>query len=240
MIRIIPAIDIIDGHVVRLTHGKFDKKTIYNNDPVEVAKAYQENGFQFLHLVDLDGARAGKIKNHNVLEKIASQTSLTIDFGGGIRSETDVKLAFDCGASQITVGSISVTKKEWVLSWIKNYGADKFILGADVIDNKVAVAAWQDKTDLDLFDHLNDYSKSGINSCICTDVGRDGALTGPAHGLYLEIKKKFPQLFLIASGGVSGIADVENLNTAGIDGVIIGKAFYEGKIKPEEMKAYTC
>jgi len=240
MIRIIPAIDIIDGHVVRLTHGRFEEKTIYNKDPLNVAKWYQDNGYKYLHLVDLDGAKTGKIINWQVIEKIANNTSLTIDFGGGIRSENDVKLAFDSGAYQVTVGSIAVAHKEKVLAWIKVYNGGRFILGADIIDKKIAVAAWQSKTEIDLFKHLNDYSRSGITSCICTDVGRDGALAGPAHELYTEIKGKFPELFLIASGGVSNIDDVDKLNAAGVDGVIIGKAFYEGRIKPEELKAYLC
>jgi phosphoribosylformimino-5-aminoimidazole carboxamide ribotide isomerase len=240
MIRIVPAIDIINGQVVRLTHGRFDKKTVYNNDPLEVAKIYQDNGIKYLHLVDLDGARAGRIINHKIVEKIATMTGLNIDFGGGIRSEDDVKLAINCGVNQITVGSVAVTNKEHVISWIRTYGAEKFILGADVIDKKIAVAAWQDKTQVDIFHFLADYKKSGINSCICTDVGRDGALTGPAHDLYNEIKLKYPQLFLIASGGVSHIDDVEQLNNDGIDAVIIGKALYEGNIKPEDLKAYLC
>ena len=240
MIRIVPAIDIIDGYVVRLTYGRFEEKTIYNKDPLNVAKWYQDKGFKYLHLVDLDGAKAGKIINCRVLEKIARNTSLTIDFGGGIRSENDVKLAFDSGAHQVTVGSIAVAHKEKVVSWIKTYNAGRFILGADIIDKKIAVAAWQNKTEIDLFKHLKEYNRSGISSCICTDVGRDGALAGPAHELYTEIKEKFPKLFLIASGGVSNIGDVDKLNDAGIDGVIIGKAFYEGRIKPEELKAYLC
>ena len=240
MIRIVPAIDIIDGHVVRLTHGRFEEKTTYNKDPLKVAKWYQDSGFKYLHLVDLDGAKAGKIINWHVLEKIARNTSLTIDFGGGIRSENDVKLAFDSGAHQITVGSIAVAHKEKVLSWINAYNAGRFILGADIIDKKIAVAAWQNKTEIDLFKHLREYNRSGISTCICTDVGRDGALAGPAHELYTEIKEKFPKLFLIASGGVSNIGDVDKLNDAGIDGVIIGKAFYEGRITSEELKAYLC
>lgn len=240
MIRIVPAIDIINGHVVRLTRGRFEEKTIYNKDPLNVAKWYQDNGFKYLHLVDLDGAKAGKIINWHILEKIARKTSLTIDFGGGIRSENDVKLAFDSGAHQVTVGSIAVAHKKKVVSWIKAYNAGRFILGADIIDKKIAVAAWQNKTEIDLFKHLREYNRSGISSCICTDVDRDGALAGPAHELYTEIKEKFPKLFLIASGGVSNIGDVDKLNDAGIDGVIIGKAFYEGRITPEELKAYLC
>lgn len=240
MIRIVPAIDIINGQVVRLTHGKFDKKTIYNNDPLAVAQIYQDNGIKYLHLVDLDGAKAGRILNHHIIEKIATKTNLKVDFGGGIRSEDDVKLALNCGADQITVGSVAVANKEDVISWIRRYGADKFILGADVIDKKIAVSAWQDKTKVDIFEFLGNYKKSGINSCICTDVGRDGALTGPAHDLYNEIKLRYPQLFLIASGGVSRLDDVEKLNSDGIDAVIIGKALYEGNIKPEDLKAYLC
>ena len=240
MIRIVPAIDIISGQVVRLTHGKFDKKTVYHNDPLAIAKMFQDNGIRYLHLVDLDGAKAGRIINHHIIKKIAENTNLIIDFGGGIRTEQDVKLAFNNGADQITLGSVAVSKKEDVLSWIHSYGSEKFILGADVIDNKIAVAAWQNKTKLGIFEFLDDYQKSGIGSCICTDVGRDGALTGPAHDLYNKIKSKYPRLFLIASGGVSSMGDIEKLNNDGIDAVIIGKALYEGNIKPEDLKDYLC
>ena len=240
MIRIIPAIDIINGQVVRLTLGKFEKKTVYHNDPLDVARKYEDEGVQYLHLVDLDGAKSGKIVNHHVIEKIANNTSLSIDFGGGIRSEQDVKMAFECGADQVTVGSIAVSNRDAVSDWIRKFDADKFILGADVIERKIAVSAWKDQTETGVIDFIESYQQSGITQCICTDVGRDGTLQGPSLELYTEIKTAFPQLFLIASGGVSHIGDVQKLNEDGIDAVIIGKALYEGKIEPKDLQAYLC
>jgi phosphoribosylformimino-5-aminoimidazole carboxamide ribotide isomerase len=240
MIRIIPAIDIINGQVVRLTLGKFEDKTVYHDDPLKVARKYQDEGFRYLHLVDLDGAKSGKIVNHLVIEKIANNTSLSIDFGGGIRSEQDVKLALECGADQLTVGSVAVNNREAVSEWIQKYGADRFILGADVIEKKIAISAWKDQTETGIIDFIESYRQSGITQCICTDVGRDGTLLGPSRELYTEIKAAFPQLFLIASGGVSHIDDVQRLNDDGIDAVIIGKALYEGKIGIKNLQAFLC
>ena len=240
MIRIIPAIDIIDGKVVRLRRGDFDQSTEYARDPLSVAKQYEQAGIRYLHLVDLDGARAGHIVNDHVLQQIADETSLIIDFGGGLRSDDDIARAFDGGAHQITVGSVAVQDPSRVSTWIKKYSPQKLILGADVIDRKIAVSAWKDTTTLDIFDFITSYQDSGIKSCICTDVSRDGLLIGPATELYMDIKRRFPHLFLIASGGVSGLDDIRQLDIAGIDGVIIGKALLEGRIKLNQLSEFLC
>ena len=240
MIRIIPAIDIIDGNVVSLRRGDFNQTKHYTDDPVSVAKMYQDAGIQHLHLVDLDGAKSGRIVNLPVLAKIGSETNLRIDFGGGIRSERDIRVAFDNGAHQVTMGSIAVKQRELVLNWLDRFGPDKIILGADVIEQHIAISAWQDKTQLDIFTFIDSYIDTGIHTCICTDVSRDGVLQGPALELYNDIKEKFPDLFLIASGGVSNINDVEKLDASGIDGVIIGKALLEENIKLEDLSKYIC
>ena len=240
MIRIIPAIDIINGKVVRLRMGDFDQSTEYARDPLSVASQYEQAGIKYLHLVDLDGARAGHIVNDEVLRQIANKTSLIIDFGGGLRSDADIARAFDCGAHQVTVGSVAVKDPTRVNTWIEKYSPQKLILGADVVDQKIAISAWQDTTSLDIFEFIDSYQDSGINSCICTDVSRDGLMTGPATQLYMDIKKRFPQLFLIASGGVSDFDDVRQLDTAGIDGVIIGKALLEQKIELDQLSEFLC
>ena len=238
MITIIPAIDIIDGKCVRLTHGKFDTKKIYNEHPLAVAQEFEDAGIKRLHLVDLDGARQKKIVNAAVLAEIAANTNLKIDFGGGIQTQDDADRAFNCGAAQITAGSIAAKNREMVLSWIDSFGPERIILGADVKDRKIAIHGWQDQTELDLFAFLGDYHSAGIRHIISTDISRDGALTGPAFDLYTDIKSKYPALNVIASGGVSGIEDVEKLNGMNIDGVIIGKALYEGIITLESLAPY--
>lgn len=240
MIRIIPAIDIIDGNCVRLSEGDFDTKKIYFKDPLDVAKMFEDHGVNFLHMVDLDGARQKKIVNYRVLEKIAGATSLCIDFGGGVQSDEDINIAFECGANAITAGSIMIKDEELALSWLERYGAERIILGADVKDSTIAVSGWQEKSDLKLLPFLDQQYKKGFKSTICTDVSKDGLLKGPAYDMYKQIKDEIPQLFLIASGGVSKMDDVEKLNDLHIDGVIIGKAIYEGKIDLKDLEPFLC
>jgi len=240
MIRIIPAIDIIDGKCVRLSEGDFNRKKIYDEDPVNVALRFQQAGVTHLHLVDLDGAQQKRIINHAILEKIASKTDLQIDFGGGIQSTTDLKAAFDYGAHQITAGSIAVRDEAMVLSWLEEYGSKKIILGADSKEGKIAVSGWQEVTDIDLHRFLYKYVDRGIRTAICTDVTKDGLLQGSNLNMYRAIKQKLPQLFLIASGGVTSINEIESLDQIGVNGVIIGKALYEGLIEIEDLKDYLC
>jgi phosphoribosylformimino-5-aminoimidazole carboxamide ribotide isomerase len=240
MITIIPAIDIIGGKCVRLTRGEFRTKKIYNQNPLELAKVYQEAGIRRLHMVDLDGARQKQIVNWQVLEKIARCTSLDIDFGGGIQSVHDIELAFNCGAKQVVVGSIAVKNKEMVQNWMEQYGREKLILGADVKDGKIAIHAWKDQTEYELFSFLEEYYCLGFQQVICTDISRDGVLEGPSFALYESIKNHIPDLGVIASGGVGKVKDIARLEQSNIDGVIIGKALYEGKIKLEELKPFLC
>lgn len=240
MIKIIPAIDIIDGKCVRLTRGEFQSKKIYNENPLEAAKAYQAIGIKRLHLVDLDGAREKRVINWRVLEEIGSKTSLHIDFGGGIQSQNDIQTAFSCGAEQVTAGSIAVKNPEIALNWLNKYGNKRIILGADVKNGKIAINAWQKQTENDLLAFLDTFHQKGIRFVICTDIAQDGLLKGPSFDLYKMIKERFPKLFLIASGGISSIEDIEKLNQLNIDGVIIGKALYEGNIRLEELKVFLC
>ncbi|VAX20083.1 Phosphoribosylformimino-5-aminoimidazole carboxamide ribotide isomerase [hydrothermal vent metagenome] len=240
MIRIIPAIDIIDGKCVRLTKGDYTQKIVYNENPVEVAKEFESMGIQFLHLVDLDGAKAKHIVNWNVLESISKKTNLIIDFGGGIRSGKDLQIAFENGASKITAGSVAVKSKETVIGWLNEYGSEKIILGADTMNGMISINAWADETELTLIEFIKDYYELGFRETIVTDISKDGVLTGPAFEMYKNIKKKVPGISLIASGGVSNISDVEKLNKMKIDGVIIGKAIYEGRIKLDELKRFLC
>jgi phosphoribosylformimino-5-aminoimidazole carboxamide ribotide isomerase len=240
MIRIIPAIDIIDGKCVRLSEGDFECKKVYDQDPLTIAKRFEEAGVTHLHLVDLDGARQKKIVNHTILEKIASKTNLQIDFGGGIQSEEDLKTAFECGARQITVGSIAVKEESVVLQWLEEYGSDKIILGADSKEGKIVVSGWTEITDLDLHRFLSKYVDLGIRSAICTDVTKDGLLQGANLNMYRALKQKLPQLFLIASGGVTMIDEIISLDLIGVNGVIIGKALYEGYIELSQLKDYLC
>ncbi len=235
---IIPAIDLIDGKCVRLSQGDYDRKTVYNGNPLEVAKQFEDNGIKRLHLVDLDGAKAHHIVNYKVLEKISVNTSLLIDFGGGLKSDDDLRIAFECGASMITGGSIAVKSPEIFESWLKTYGSDKIILGADVRDEKISVTGWTESTDLKLIPFLNEYVKKGITKVICTDIGKDGMLEGPSFELYKNILSEFPDLYLVASGGVSSIKDLEDLALAGLPAVIFGKAIYEGRIELKDLKNF--
>jgi phosphoribosylformimino-5-aminoimidazole carboxamide ribotide isomerase len=240
MIRIIPAIDIIDGKCVRLSEGDFDRKKVYDHNPLNVAQRFEDAGVTHLHLVDLDGARKKKIVNWSVLESIASKTNLQIDFGGGVQSEEDLKTAFNCGAQQITAGSLAVNKESVVLQWLDNHGSEKIILGADSKDGKIAVSGWTEVTDLDLHRFLSKYVDRGIRYSICTDVSKDGLLQGTNLNMYRAIKQKFPQLFLIASGGVTQVDEIRSLDDIGVNGVIIGKALYEGHIELSQLKDYLC
>ena len=235
MIEIIPAIDLIDGKCVRLSQGDYDQKIVYNENPLEVAKMFADAGIRRLHLVDLDGAKAHHIVNHRVLEKITGSTGLIVDFGGGLKSDDDLRIAFECGAGMITGGSIAVKNPDVFSSWIKKFGSAKIILGADVKDEKIAVGGWIETTELDLIPFIKNYVDQGIHKVICTDISKDGMLQGTATELYKKILAAQPGLYLIASGGVSSIRDVEQLQEASIPAVIIGKAIYEGRIKLKEL-----
>ena len=237
--QIIPAIDLIDGKCVRLTQGDYNLKTIYNEHPLEVAKQFEDAGLMRLHLVDLDGAKAGAVKNWKVLETIAGKTSLIIDFGGGIKQEEDVKIVFSSGAALATVGSIAVKDEERFVSWLKQFGADKFLLGADVKDEKIAVGGWLETTDIWIYDFIEKYIAHGVHQIFCTDVSKDGKLEGPSTELYTNILQKFPQLHFIASGGVSNIKDLDELAVIGCSGAIVGKAIYEGRIMLNELKRFS-
>jgi phosphoribosylformimino-5-aminoimidazole carboxamide ribotide isomerase len=238
MIEIIPAIDIIEGKCVRLSKGDYDSKKVYNENPVEVAKEFEANGISRLHVVDLDGATSHHIVNYRILEKIASQTSLIIDFGGGIKSDEDLRIAFESGAKMITGGSIAVKEPELFTQWINKYGSDKIILGADVKNKMIAVNGWKEGTELELMTFLGEYIEKGIQKVICTDIDCDGMLQGPSTALYNEILQKFPSTYLIASGGVSCIDDIIKLEEAKVPAVIFGKALYEGKIQLKDLKIF--
>lgn len=240
MIEIIPAIDIIDGKCVRLTQGDYQQKTIYNEDPLEVAKEFEAAGLKRLHLVDLDGARLKHIVNYKVLEKIALNTRLIIDFGGGLQSEHDLKIAFESGAKMITGGSIAVKNEEMFLTWLDKFGPDKIILGADAKNEKISVSGWQESTEINIIEFLEKYISKGISKTISTDVAKDGLLQGPSLELYQKILSSFPGLYIIASGGVSGIHDIDALIQSKIPAVIVGKAIYEGKIKLKQFEPYIC
>lgn len=232
---IIPAIDLIDGKCVRLTKGDYDTKTVYHDDPLTIARQFEELGFQRLHLVDLDGAKAGKVINLAVLENICRNTSLRVDFGGGIKTDEDLNSVMNAGAWQVTIGSLAVKAPEKVKEWIGTYGPEKIILGADVRDRKIAVSGWLETSSLELNDFIDSYYALGIRHVLCTDISRDGMLQGPAFELYNELMSRYPDLQLIASGGVSGIEDVERLIENGIPSVVIGKAIYEGMIDLNEL-----
>lgn len=239
MIELIPAIDLIDGKCVRLTQGDYETKKVYNEDPLEVAKAFEDYGIRRLHVVDLDGARQGCIVNYRTLERLATHTSLVIDFGGGLKAEGDVEIAFESGAQMVTGGSIAVRKPDVFLSWIQKFGAERIILGADAKDKKIAISGWEETTDKELVLFIQSYYKQGITKTICTDIGRDGMLQGPAIDLYKEIKEQIPTLYLIASGGVSSLQDIENLAEAGVPAVIFGKAIYEGRIQLKDLARFA-
>ena len=233
--RIIPAIDIIDGKCVRLTKGDYTTKKIYNEDPLEVAKEFEGNGLQHLHLVDLDGAKSKRIVNHKILQKISSKTSLKVDFGGGIQSNKELIIAFENGANQITAGNIAVSNSSLFLEWLGEYGADKIILGADFRDRKVATNAWTSFSEEDVIDFISTYHGKGVKYAICTDVGKDGMLQGTSNEMYEEILSA-TNIKLIASGGISCMNDLDLLEKIGCEGVIIGKAIYEGRITLKELQ----
>lgn len=235
MIEIIPAIDLIDGKCVRLSQGDYEAKKVYNEDPLEVAKMFEGAGIRRLHLVDLDGAKAKHIVNQSVLEKIASNTSLVIDFGGGVQSDEDIEIAFNSGASMVTGGSIAVRNKELFTSWITRYGVDKIILGADCKDHKIAVSGWQEATSVEVIPFICDYNQKGISKVVCTDISKDGMLQGPSIDLYKDILNVFPNLYLIASGGVSCFQDILDLEKSGVPAVILGKAIYENRVTLKEL-----
>ena len=235
--RIIPAIDIIEGKCVRLSKGDYHTKKIYNESPLEVAKAFEDHGIEYLHLVDLDGAKSKHIVNHKVLERLATQTSLKIDFGGGLKSAADLKIAFECGASQITGGSIAVKSPEIFTSWIQSYGADKIILGADVKGIHIATDGWLETSDKTLFDFVEYYKTQGISYVICTDISKDGMLEGPAFELYQKLLEQV-KVKLIASGGISKFEELPQLQELGCEGVIIGKAIYENRISLKQLEAF--
>ena len=242
--RIIPAIDIIDGKCVRLSKGDYDTKKIYNENPLEVAKSFEAHGIQYLHLVDLDGAKSSQIVNYKVLEQIASKTNLKIDFGGGLKSDSDLKIAFESGANQITGGSIAIKQPEVFKSWIQQYGADKIILGADAMNEKVAISGWLEESKEEVIPFIQGYQKEGIQYVICTDISKDGMLEGPSFELYQRIldsdlsNRAESRLKLIASGGISTFDELPKLAELGCEGTIIGKAIYEGRISLKQLEDY--
>ena len=235
MIELIPAIDIIDGQCVRLTKGDYDQKTVYRDSPAEVAKEFEQKGFKRLHVVDLDGAKSKHIVNDEVLRRITTETNLTVDFGGGIKTDEDIEKAFCAGAAMVTVGSIAVTQPELFMGWLEKYGADRMILGADVRNGKISINGWKEDSAEDLLPFLRKYIDAGVKTVLCTEISKDGTLQGPAIELYKEVMTAYPTLHLIASGGVSSIDDIKALNRAGIPAVVFGKAIYEGKINLNEL-----
>jgi len=240
MITIIPAIDLIDAKCVRLSQGDYNQKTVYNENPLEVAKMFEDAGITRLHLVDLDGAKAKHIVNYKVLELLSARTELIIDFGGGLKTDEDLRIAFECGAQMVTGGSIAVKDRDTFLYWIEKYGAEKIILGADAKDKMIAVSGWQEVSELSILDFIESYTSKGIQQVISTDIARDGMLTGPSIELYKEIIAKFPELELIASGGIATMKDIYDLDEMGIPGVITGKAVYENRISLAEISKFIC
>jgi len=235
--RIIPAIDIIEGKCVRLTKGDYNTKKIYNENPLEVAKEFETNGIEYLHVVDLDGAKSSRIINHKVLEQIATKTNLKIDFGGGLKSGEDARIAFESGANQITGGSIAVKDPDVFIGWLTKYGKDKIILGADCKNRKIATNGWLETSEVDIVDFISEYQEIGIANTICTDVAKDGMLQGASLDLYIEILSK-TSVNLIASGGVANINDLHRLKEIGCEGTIVGKAIYEGNISLKELQEF--
>lgn len=236
MIEIVPAIDIIGGKCVRLTNGDYDKQRTYADNPAEMAAELESLGARRLHVVDLDGAKSRHIVNTATLEQITGRTNLVVDFGGGIKSEDDIERAFRSGASMVTVGSVAVTDKALMQRWIDTYGAERIILGADVRDGRISVNGWKEDSQEEIADFLEYYINKGVTKVLCTDISRDGTLEGPSLELYRKILRRFPDLYLIASGGVSGVGDIRELDSAGVPAVVFGKAFYEGRISREELK----
>lgn len=238
MIELIPAIDIIDGKCVRLTKGDYATTKVYNEDPLEVALEIESYGLQRLHVVDLDGAKSKHVVNYRVLERIASRTSLKIDFGGGIKSDEDLVIVFENGAQMVTIGSIASQKPELFLKWLNAYGSDKMILGADTRDGFISVNGWLEESRQELLPYLGEYIKHGVKNVLCTDIHKDGMLQGPSIGLYKQIMSAYPTLHLIASGGVSSLDDIRQLNEAGIPAVVFGKALYEGRFTLKELSEF--
>ncbi|MBN2281780.1 MAG: 1-(5-phosphoribosyl)-5-[(5-phosphoribosylamino)methylideneamino]imidazole-4-carboxamide isomerase [Candidatus Marinimicrobia bacterium] len=235
MIKIIPAIDIIQGKCVRLTKGDYSTEKVYSENPVEIAKSYEAMGLKYLHVVDLEGAKSSRLVNGATLKAITKATGLEVDFGGGIKNDAALQQAFDNGASAVTVGSVAVKDPALTRKWIDRYGSDKIILGADIKDNRISINGWKNESNIQLFDFVKDYILAGIKRVISTDISRDGMLSGPNFSLYRELKEKFPALEIIASGGISNMDDIYKLRDLGLEGVIIGKAIYEHKIRPEEL-----
>lgn len=233
--RIIPAIDIIDGKCVRLTQGDYGQKTVYNENPLEVAREFQDAGLKYLHLVDLDGAKAGKVINWKVIESVTSKTTLHVDFGGGIKTDDEIEKLFAAGVRQVNLGSIAVKNPDLVSNWIVRYGADKIILSADVKDEKIAISGWLEDSHISITEFVKDYKTRGIEYITCTDISTDGMLSGPNVALYSKLLQTFPSIKFIASGGVSGMKDLEDLKKINVDGVIVGKAIYEGKVDIREL-----
>ena len=235
MIELIPAIDIIGGQCVRLTKGDYDQKTVYRNSPAEVAKEFEQIGFKRLHVVDLDGAKSKHIVNEQVLKAITAETNLVVDFGGGIKTDADIEKAFSAGASMVTIGSIAVTDPDRFMGWLEKYGASRIILGADVRNGKISINGWKEDSGEALLPFMKKYIDAGVRYVLCTEISKDGTLAGPAIDLYKEMMATYPELHLIASGGVSSIDDIKALEVAGIPAVVFGKAFYEGKINLKEL-----
>jgi phosphoribosylformimino-5-aminoimidazole carboxamide ribotide isomerase len=239
MIRVIPAIDVIDGKCVRLAYGDFSQKVVYDEKPWEVAKRFEDAGIKRLHLVDLDGAKQGKVVNFRVLERIATITGLVIDFGGGIKADDDLRIAFNSGATMISTGSIAVKNKPLLKEWLKQYGSDKIIVAADVRNEKVAVSGWQEDSGISIYDCIKELVADGVKQVICTDISKDGSLAGPAVQLYKDILAKIQGFNLIASGGISCLKDIEDIEKVGCPEVIVGKAIYEGRVKVEELTQFS-
>jgi len=239
MSRIIPAIDLIDGKCVRLTQGDYLQKKSYHENPLDVALKFQDHGIKYLHLVDLDGARLKKVVNHKILETIVSKTQLKVDFGGGVQSDEDLRIVFESGAQQVTGGSIAVKNKDLFKNWFKTHLGTKIILGTDVKDKRIAIHGWQETSDIWLFDLIEEYIEVGLQYTITTDVAKDGMLQGPSFDLYKEMKDRYPDLKIIASGGVTTMKDVEGLTELGMDGIIIGKAIYEETIKLSDLRNFV-
>ena len=237
--EIIPAIDIIDGKCVRLTQGDYEQKKVYNENPLEVALEFQDAGLKRLHLVDLDGAKAGTVKNWKVLERIATKTKLVIDFGGGIKKEEDLKVVFQSGAQLATIGSLAVKNEFEFGKWLIQYGPEKFLLGADVKEEKIAIAGWTETTDIWIYDFIEKYQQLGVTQLFCTDVSKDGKLEGPSSALYKSIIEKFASLYFIASGGVSSLKDLDGLRSIGCKGAIVGKAIYENRISLKDLELFN-
>lgn len=238
MIDIIPAIDIIDGKCVRLTKGDYGQSRVYSDNPLDVARGFEDAGCRRLHLVDLDGAKSHHVVNHAVLERIASHTGLIIDFGGGVKTDEDIRIAFDSGASMVTGGSVAVNQPDTFEHWLTTYGSDRIILGADARDGKISTSGWQHDSEMELIPFIRFYSEKGATQVISTDINVDGTLSGPSIGMYKRILNELPSMYVIASGGVSSMSDIDALNEAGVPAVIVGKAFYEGRMTLKDIERY--